>query len=517
MGEFMPVVRTLSFACLALAFGLAAPTRPASAQVYVRPSGAPIGIEVGKGLLINLQHDADTVFVADPTIADVQVKSPKLIYLYGKEPGNTSLYAVDAQQTVLLSRPVSVRRDVSELQSALHQLMPDGSVRVASVNKSLVLTGNVGSSVAAEEARHLASTFVADENQLVNRVTVNSPYQVNLRVRIVEVSRTITKELGINWETLLRSGSFAFGIATGNPVLGAASSSSGGGTVTGPFLPGVTNTGIPGNSTNPAYLTRNSGIGGTTNSYLLGNNSAGANVNAVIDALDSNGLVTILAEPSLTAMSGETASFLAGGEFPLVVPGGSLGQTTVEFKQYGVSLAFTPVVLGSSRISLRVKPEVSQLTNQGAVDISGISIPALTTRRAETTVELASGQSFAIGGLLLNGLNNTISSMPGLGDLPVLGPLFRSTQFQHNESELIIIVTPYLVHPSDQRIATPLDGFQAPHDNDLYVKGQTSHTPPANATPAPVSATASTTPPATASTTPPPSRGLIGPAGYTLN
>jgi pilus assembly protein CpaC len=507
-------------ACLLLGSALVAPTLPATAQTYVRPSGAPIGIEVGKGLLINLQHDADTVFVADPTVADVQVKSPKLIYLYGKEPGNTSLYAVDAQQTVLLSRPVSVRRDVSELQSALHQLVPDGSVRVSSVNKSLVLSGHVGSSVSAEEARHLASTFVGDENQLVNRVTVSSPYQVNLRVRIAEVTRSVTKELGINWETMLRSGNFAFGIATGTPVLGAASSAGGG--ITGPFMPGVTNTGIYPNMTNPAYITRNTGVGGsTTNSYILGNNSPGANVNTVIDALDQNGLVNILAEPSLTAMSGETASFLAGGEFPIVIPAGSIGQTTVEFKQYGVSLAFTPVVLSTGRISLRVRPEVSELTNTGAVEIQGVSIPALTTRRTETTVELASGQSFAIGGLLQNALSDTVSKLPGLGDLPVLGPLFRSTQFQRNESELVIIVTPYLVQPSDQQIATPLDGYRPPHDVDLYLKGQTSHTPVPTA---PVSATASTAPAATApaatppaATTPAASRGLIGPAGYTLN
>jgi pilus assembly protein CpaC len=476
----------------------------ATAQIYVRPSGAPIGIEVGKGLLINLQHDADTVFVADPTVADVQVKSPKLIYLYGKEPGNTSLYAVDAQQTVLLSRPVSVKRDVSELQSALHQLAPDGNVRVSSVNKSLVLSGNVGSSVTAEEARHLASTFVTDENQLVNHVTVSSPYQVNLRVRIAEVTRTVTKELGINWETMLRTGGFAFGVATGNPVMGVTSSSTSN-VVTNNYLPGVAASGVSGAS----YFTRNAGAGGTgTDSYIAGYNSSHANVNTVIDALDQNGLVNILAEPSLTAMSGETASFLAGGEFPIIIPAGSLGQTTVEFKQYGVSLAFTPLVLNGGRISLRVRPEVSQLTNTGAVEISGINIPALTTRRTETTVELASGQSFAIGGLLQNNMNDTVNKIPGLGDLPILGPLFRSTQFQRNETELVIIVTPYLVQPSDQRIATPLDGFRPPHDEDLYLNGQTSHTPPGGVTP-PVSATAATTPTAP--------RGLIGPAGYTLN
>jgi pilus assembly protein CpaC len=175
-------------------------------------------------------------------------------------------------------------------------------------------------------------------------------------------------------------------------------------------------------------------------------------------------------------MSGETASFLAGGEFPIVIPSGTLGQTTVEFKQYGVSLAFTPVVLANGRISLRVKPEVSQLTAQGAVQLSGINIPALSTRRAETTIELGSGESFAIGGLLQNSGNNNVNSLPGLGDLPVLGALFRSTQFQRNETELVILVTPYLVRPvSDRRLAGPTDGYKPPNDSDLFVHGKDAH------------------------------------------
>jgi pilus assembly protein CpaC len=352
-------------------------------------------------------------------------------------------------------------------------LQPGSGVRVSAVDKSLVLTGNVANAVAAEEVKHLAGSF-ADDKDLVNRVTVDRPYQVNLRVRIAEVSRSVTKELGINWETMLRSGHFVFGLATGNPVVASSGS----------------------------LITRNVGLAGATNSIILGNNSPGANVNTVIDALDQNGLVNILAEPNLTAMSGETASFLAGGEFPIIIPSGSLGQTTVEFKQYGVSLAFTPVVLGDGRISMRVRPEVSQLSTTGAVQISGITIPALTTRRAETTVELGTGQSFAIGGLLQNSLNDTINKVPGLGDLPVLGPLFRSTQFQHNESELIIIVTPYLVRPVSGRIPAPTDGYIPPHDSDIYVTGKTGRPSQASAGGAPVGTNGN---------------GLIGPAGFVVN
>ncbi|HEX4505896.1 MAG TPA: secretion system protein, partial [Alphaproteobacteria bacterium] len=216
-----------------------------------------------------------------------------------------------------------------------------------------------------------------------------------------------------------------------------------------------------------------------------------------------------------------------GGEFPIVIPSGSIGQTTVEFKQYGVSLAFTPVVLGDGRISMRVRPEVSELSNTGAVEISGTSIPGVTTRRAETSIELNSGQSFAIGGLLQNNNSDTISKVPGLGDLPVLGPLFRSTQFQHNESELVIIVTPYLVRPSSTPLATPLDGLALPTDRDLYQTGRTTRQIQAanSLLPAPVDPAAlpssAFAPAATSPAAAPPARvnsnGLVGPAGFVLN
>src|ERR1700760_690613 len=206
---------------------LGSPATPVSAQELIRPSGAPITVDVSKGVLISLDRPADTVFVADPSIADVQVKSPKLIYLYGKEPGDTSLYAVDGDQKVLLSRPVSVSRNVAPLQAALSKLQPGSGVHVSTVDKSLVLTGNVGSAAAAEEVKHLAGAFVSDDKQLVNRITVDRPYQVNLRVRIAEVARTVSKELGFNWDVLSRPGSFVLGVATGNPVVALPSGGSG--------------------------------------------------------------------------------------------------------------------------------------------------------------------------------------------------------------------------------------------------------------------------------------------------
>jgi pilus assembly protein CpaC len=513
MSTLRAITARLTAATLSLGL-LCAPAAPIAAQELIRPAGAPITVDVSKGVLISLDRPADTVFVADPAIADVQVKSPKLIYLFGKEPGDTSLYAVDADQKVLLSRPISVTRNVAPLQAALSRLQPGSGVHVSTVDKSLVLSGNVSSAAAAEEIKHLAGAFVSDDKQLVNRVTVDRPYQVNLRVRIAEVSRTVSKELGFNWDILGRPGSFAFGIATGSPALGLPS---GNGGALNPIATPVIPTALTGASGNPlSFINRNPGVGGTTNSYELGFNNSRTLVDSVIDALEQNGLVTVLAEPNLTAMSGETASFLAGGEFPIIIPGGQLGQTTVEFKQYGVSLAFTPVVLGDGRITMRVRPEVSELSNTGAVQISGTSIPGITTRRAETSIELNSGQSFAIGGLLQNSNSDTISKVPGLGDLPVLGPLFRSTQFQHNETELVIIVTPYLVRPSSTPLATPLDGYAAPSDQDLYVNGRTTRQTQiqaSRAVPAAVAATGAPPVPAP----PAPSNGLIGPAGFVLN
>jgi pilus assembly protein CpaC len=492
---------------------LSSPVTPVVAQQLIRPSGSPISLDVSKGVLISLDRPADTVFVADPTIADIQVKSPKLIYLYGKEPGDTSLYAVDADQKVLLSRPVSVTRNVAPLQAALTKLQPGSGVHVSTVDKSLVLTGNVSSAAAAEEVKHLAGAFVSDDKQLVDRVTVDRPYQVNLRVRVAEVDRTVTKELGFNWDLLGRPGSFAFGLATGNPVLGLQNGTGAAlNPLTSPVIPTLLTDSTGKNAV--SFINRNAGIGGTTtNSFEAGFNSQRTLVDTVIDALDQNGLITILAEPNLTAMSGETASFLAGGEFPIIIPGGSLGQTTVEFKQYGVSLAFTPVVLADGRISMRVRPEVSELSNTGAVQISGTNIPGITTRRAETSIELNSGQSFAIGGLLQNNNTDTINKVPGLGDLPVLGPLFRSTQFQHNETELVIIVTPYLVRPSSTPLATPLDGYAQPTDKDIYQNGRTTRQIQASTgvmTPAAVAASPGPAAPVSGN-------GLIGPAGFVLN
>ncbi len=470
-------LRSLLFAA-AFASVAGAGSAPARAQEVLAPSGPAIKLDVGKGDLIRLDRNADTVFVADPAIADVRVKTPRLIYIFGKVPGETSLYAVDAEQHVITNKSVVVKRDVARLQAAIDQLVPGGGVQVKPVDGSLVLVGHVATPAEAEDARRIARPFVTDDKQLINHIAVDAPNQVNLRVRVAEVQHNVVKELGINWDALGHFGNFALGLATGSPVTSAAG----------------------------GFITRNAGIGGTTDSGVFGFNTTNVSINSVIDALNQNGLVNVLAEPNLTAVSGETASFLAGGEFPIPVPqsgsGGSAPTITVMYKPFGVALAFTPVILANGRISLRVRPEVSQVSATGQVQINGFTIPALTTRRAETTIELGSGQTFALGGLLQNNIADTVNKVPGLGELPVLGPLFRSTQFQRNETELVILVTPYLVRPvSDQRLATPNDGYIPPNDLDMDVAGKTQRPALPQGGKEPVGPNGS---------------GVIGPAGFIL-
>jgi pilus assembly protein CpaC len=426
-------------------------------------NGKPIVLEVGKGTLIRLSRPASTVFVASPDIADVQIKSPELIYVSAKAPGQTVIYAVDGGDTVLLNAPVRVDFDLSELHQSLNRLVPGTDISVTQVDSSLVLSGAVASAGQAEKARVLAAAVAGavKGGQVINRLSVETPNQVNLQVRIAEVDRKILKQIGVDWSK--------FG--SGSEVT---------------FL----------TMNNPTPL---------TNSLVIGKDIAGA-VQAEISALATEGFLTVLAEPNLTAVSGQTASFLAGGEFPYeVAQPGSVGNTaifTIEFKQFGVQLAFTPTIIDAAHLSLKVRPEVSQLDFADGVPLNGAIVPALTVRRAETTLELASGQSFALAGLLQHNTEQDISKVPWLGDIPILGALFRSNKFQNNESELVVIVTPYLVRPSATALASPTDGFMIPHDAQQVLWGDTWR----RSLPAPARG------PLGAG-----GQGLIGPAGFRLD
>ncbi len=313
------------------------------------------------------------------------------------------------------------------------------------VPDGVMLTGKVRDPAAAEDARRLAARFVPRETgEVINRLEIQASNQINLRVRVAEVSRSVNRYFGINWNNAFKLSGFAFGLASG-----AALSS------TGVF--GL-NTNRPGTPT-PA------------NTINFGTEGRGYDVNGFIDALASDGLISVLAEPNLTAMSGETASFLAGGEYPILVPQ-SNGQVTIEYKNFGVKLSFTPTLVNSRRINVKVRPEVSELSSDGAVTLNNFNVPALKVRRAETTVELASGQSFAIAGMLSNSSDQNIDKFPMLGDMPILGELFRSTRFKRGETELVIIVTPYLVRPSGEQLALPTDGLSLPDEVERVIFAQ---------------------------------------------
>ena len=489
----------LSAVFLAL-FALAAMVLPpdaahAAARVLSTP-GLKLSIGVNQGQLVRLPRPVNSVFIADPAIADVQVKSPQLIYVIGKSAGTTTLYAVSDKDDVVLNAEVNVQYDANRVQQAIRDLVPHSNISVNSVADSLVLSGTVYSAADGDNIRSIAQRYVKDAKQLIDDTKIDAPNQINLRVRIAEMSRTIVKQFGFNWSSVFNNGKIAFGLATGVPALLDVGQ--------GNFPTTSSSTTIPGGPSPPAFNTlEQSQLGGATNNNLFGGvKTKSLNLNTLIDALDNHGLVTILAEPNLTAISGEPASFLAGGEFPIPVPAGN-GLVGIDWKKFGVGLNFVATIASADRISLHVMPEVSELSSVGAIVIDSISVPALTTRRAETTVELASGQSFAIAGLLQNNVSQNIDKFPWLGDVPVLGQLFRSEAFQRNESELVIIVTPYLVHPiaTASRALAPTDGFVPSTDGQLVLHAnENQQRPPAS-------------PAATQRTS---GAGLVGPVGFDL-
>lgn len=456
-------MKPLAFLCatagaLILALPLAAAPdatdAPKPAAVKADAALSTLALTLDQGKPVTLDGAASSVFVANPDIADVQVLAPNKLMVFGKKMGQTTLMATDDDGRTLIHRTVVVSQNLADLRTALRVMVPGNTIQVNPVPNGIIMTGWARDPSMVEDARRLALRFLSEKGEIINRVRIEGSNQINIRVRFAEVSRDIDKRFGINWESIGNIGGFAFGLATGAPVI----------------------------SNGANLLNRNRpNVGNNTNNVLsVSTKGDGYNLNGVIDALARDGLITILAEPNLTAMSGQTASFLAGGEYPIPVPQ-SLSNIGIEYKEYGVMLAFTPTIVGDNRINLHVRPEVSQLSSAGAIVLSNISIPALTTRRAETTIEVASGQSFAIAGLLNSNQNQNVDKYPFLGDLPVLGPLFRSTRFQNNETELVIIITPYVVKgaaPDEMALAT--DGYSQPSDVDrIFRMRQTNSDPEA--------------------------------------
>lgn len=454
----------LLLAALASAPLASMPVANATAQQVIKPS-QEIVLSIGKGELVTVPDDMTDVFVANEEVADVQIKSQRQLYVFGRSGGETTIYASNERGDVIFSANIRVGSNIGSVDQMLALAMPDAKIGVATMGTNTVLlTGTVAAPEDAAEAERLVQAFLGESTNVISRLKTATPLQVNLKVTIAEVSRTLLREIGGNLNTIDGSGGFRFGVGTGRPIGGAEQWLS-----TGPLATGngvaqsafvfPDGTEIPGPAVSSDGGTSISGLG-----KLFGIDMLGA-----LDLSERLGLVNTLTEPNLTALSGETATFLAGGEFPIPIAQG-LGQVTVQFRQFGVSLAYTPTVLSNGRISMRVRPEVSELSPQGSITLNGFQVPALTTRRTETTIELGSGQSFMIAGLMSSNSQQLLDKAPGLGDVPILGNLFRSREFRRGETELVIVVTPYLVKPVDAKdIKLPTDGYRSAGELEQFL------------------------------------------------
>jgi pilus assembly protein CpaC len=412
------------------------PAAPHPTTVAVGTGRLAITLNVGAGRVVTLSQPATSLFAADPRVAEVRPASPTSLFVFGVAPGRTTVAAVGENGAPIAQIELTVQPSnfgSGEVAGVVRSALQFPGIDIKPTPGGYTVTGHAETPADAERVLSALRPYLSPGQAIDNRLTVDTPLTVNLQVRVVEVQRTVTRELGINWDAAAATPS---GIVTGLSVIDRVAEATN--------LPDTAN---------------------------LGYNGANGHVNAVIDALAQDQLAVVLAEPNLTAQSGETASFLAGGEYPIPIAQQN-NTISIEYKQYGVSLAFVPTVLSANRISLKVRPEVSELTTQGAVAISNgsltLNIPALTVRRADTTVELGSGQSFAIAGLLSDTSTQNARGLPYLGEMPVLGPLFRSTAFQRGQTELVIIVTPYLVHAvsNPMGLTTPTTGLVLSNDLD---------------------------------------------------
>ncbi|WP_417812606.1 type II and III secretion system protein family protein [Thalassospira alkalitolerans] len=387
--------RTICLFILWMIFAL-----PAVAQTLIETRSRDIDLFAGQGKLIRLDAPAETVFLANPDVADVEIKSPKLLYIYGKQIGETTLFVIDDQEEVTLSSAVEVSVNMKALGSAAHATVPNGTFSVSEAGGAIILSGRVGTITDAERIESVVRQLAGDTVTVVNSLALETPPQVNLQVRIAEVSRSVSEDLGVNWTT--SSGSI-------------------------------------------------SNDGGLKTAF---------SISGTIEALKSRGLVTILSEPNLTARSGDKASFLAGGRFPFQTVSEGDDSSSVQFESFGVELEFLPEVLRSDQIKLNVRTQIRELDFSNGSTSNTQNIPLILERSASTTIEVGSGQSFAIAGLFSATTQQDLNEVPGLSDIPILGALFRSSSYQSGETELVIIVTPYIVAPAaPDKFKTPLDGF----------------------------------------------------------
>ncbi len=502
-------------------------------------------LSLDKAAVVQLDTDARDVLVSNPDLVDAVVRTPRRIFLLATKVGQTNAFFFDAQGKQILSLDIRVEKDVVDLGSLMKASMPNSAIQVQALNDNVVLTGQVASALESSRAADLAAKFTGDPKKVINMIGIAAGQQVMLKVRIAEMDRNIAKQFNVNVGAAGNLAGVPMAATTANPfgLMGRALSDMSGGQIgqvcPAQFFPTVTNavtqtaaaatslatglsgavnggttltgvgtgtvttinpaTGLPivsGSITstltpiNPLTGSTTAGITGTqnltnatgVNSTLSSTNPVCANnAQGILQALEQVGLVHMLAEPNLTAVSGETAKFLAGGEFPVPVSRDRDGNITVEFKQFGVGLSFTPVVVAPGRISLQLSSEVSELSNTGsfllAGGTSGLSIPALSVRRTATTIELPSGGSFAVAGLMQHNTKQVIDGFPGVKDLPVLGALFRSRDFADDQTELVVLVSAYLVEPtSESAFSAPTDGFVTPSDPQTLLLGRLNAT-----------------------------------------
>ena len=435
-------IRAAALAALVIATGLApsVPVLAADARVPVLKVAASEGtsrfipLGIGKSVAIDLPADIKDVLVADPKIANAVMRSSRRVYMIGVTVGQTNIFFFDADGKQIAGFDIAVTRDLNGVRAALKQMMPDADIRIEGVGDGVMLSGSSASAAESQQAYDLASRLVGDGTKVVNGIAVRGRDQVMLKVTIAEVQRQVIKQLGVDL-----NGTFNYGAAVVN------------------F-----------NNTNPFS------INGVPNSNIPNIGSTFKSVTANLRAMEQSGVIRILAEPNLTAISGETANFLAGGSFPYPTPpttaGGAPG---FAFQNFGVGLVFTPVVLSEGRISLKVSTEVSELSPENSVTMAGTTVPGLRVRRAETTVEIPSGGSLALAGMIQEETKQTISGFPGLMQLPVLGSLFKSRDYRNNQTELMVLVTPYIVRAVAQKeLSRPDDGFADPNDQSTVLLGR---------------------------------------------
>lgn len=406
-------------------------------ELVETPTDYSLAVSAGTAQLLNLGKAVTNVFVADPNVADVDVLSPKQIVVHGNELGRTNIFGLSGRGDVVFAIDVDTVPNANAAEAKLKAAAPATTTNVSLQSGTLVAAGEVTDVGEAINVATVTEGLQKTQGPTVNNTTIAGSQQVNIRVRFAEVSRNDVFNLGVNWDALADTGDFLFGLSTGN------------------FL----------SSVGDLSAREIAGLNGEQFGRVDFTGEFGdVSIDAFIDALQREGIVNVLAEPNLTSVNGEPANFLAGGEIPILVPGGGGGDTvTIDYKPFGVSLDFIPTLLQGDRINLRVRPEVSAISQAGAVVLDGFSVPAFTVRRAETTIELASGQTFAIAGLFQRDLATDTDKFPVLGDVPVLGQLFKSQRFRRAETELVILITPYLVKPTSNRnIALPNDRLDTP-------------------------------------------------------